>query len=48
LVGNSLLSKFGSEQDINKNSGNINNNFFMNTITLYTIIICLPSLNDGS
>jgi hypothetical protein len=36
LVGNSLLSKFGSEQDTNKNSGNINISFFIRTdYTLY-------------
>lgn len=34
LVGNSLLSEFGSEQDININSDNINNSFFIKTITL--------------
>ena len=34
LVGNSLLSKFGSEQDINKNKGKINISFFIITITL--------------
>jgi len=34
LVGNSLLSKFGSEQLINNNKGNINISFFTNTITL--------------
>lgn len=33
FVGNSLVSKFGSEQDINKNNGNINNSFFIKDIT---------------
>lgn len=38
LVGNSLLSKFCSEQDINKNNGNINISFFTNTITHLMIL----------
>jgi len=33
FVGNSLLSKFGSEQLINKNNGNINISFLIVTIT---------------
>ena len=39
LVGNSLLSKFGSEQDINKNSGNINNSFLIKDVTCLKILL---------
>ena len=38
FVGNSLLSKFGSEQPIS-NNGNININFLTNTITLLMILL---------
>jgi len=41
LVGNSLLSKFGSEQDINKNSGNINISFFIINITRLKIVLLI-------